>query len=154
ELAAALKFLRAGELLYRAGAQFFTYDLVLGAYVAIALLCGLYLLNLYRLPHDHEPAEQLGVPRLMFSVMFLSLGLYLLPGLFKTAGGESRRPKGGVFNWLDSSLLPDAREPAAAASRAVPGQAERLAWLGNLEKGLQDAQDKRRLVFIDFTGLG
>jgi thiol:disulfide interchange protein DsbD len=157
ELAAALKFLRAAELRFFAGAQFFTYDLVLGMYVAIAVLCGLYLLNLYRLPHDHEPIEQLGVMRLMFSLAFLSLGLYLLPGLFKTGSGEQQRPSGAVFDWLDAFLLPDAHAPVSAGpvaggpeGRAASGQ---LVWLGNLEKGLQDARDKRRLVFIDFTGL-
>src|SRR5207249_8157756 len=77
EVAAGLKFLRAAELRYFAGAQFLTYDLVLGMYIAISLLCGLYLLNVYRLPHDHEPIEQLSVPRLLFSLLFLSLGLYL-----------------------------------------------------------------------------
>jgi thiol:disulfide interchange protein DsbD len=154
ELAAALKFLRGAELVLFAGASFFTYDLVLGAYVAIAVLCGLYLLNLYRLPHDHDPPEHLGVPRLMFSVAFLSLGLYLLPGLFKTANGESQRPNGTVFNWLDSFLLPDAEPQATARGGPERGSTgDRLVWSGNLEKGLQDALDKRRLVFIDFTGL-
>lgn len=155
ELAAALKFLRAGELVLHGKADLFTYDLVLGMYIAIAVACGLYLLNLYRLPHDHEPVEQLGVPRLLFSLLFLSLGMYLLPGLFKTATGEAQQPNGVVFSWLDSFLLPDATEPKTSAV-AAPGSGERvqqLTWLGNLDKGLQDAQDKRRLVFIDFTGL-
>src|SRR5262249_27243406 len=52
ELAAALKFFRAGELIQTPDPEFFTYDLVLGMWVAIALLCGLYLLGVYRLPHD------------------------------------------------------------------------------------------------------
>src|SRR5262249_53605675 len=37
ELAAALKFLRAGELLSSARPSFFTFDLVLGMYVALAI---------------------------------------------------------------------------------------------------------------------
>jgi thiol:disulfide interchange protein DsbD len=139
ELAAAVKFLRAAELLVLKGEPvLFTYDLALGVYVALAVLCGLYLLNLYRLPHDHQVAEHLGVPRLLVSAFFLSLGLYLMPGLFKTAAGEQQRPSGVVFSWLDSFLLPDSKGGEA---------------FGNLTKGLEDARDKRRLVFVDFTGL-
>ncbi len=161
EVAAALKFLRAAELFYFAEAQFLTYDLVLGMYVAISLLCGLYLLNVYRLPHDHEPLEQLSVPRLLFSLLFLSLGLYLLPGMFKNTAGEQQRPNGTVFAWLDSFLLPDVAEAGEGATVQGGGPSEsekgrssnRLTWIGNLEKGLQVAERQKKLVFIDFTGL-
>jgi thiol:disulfide interchange protein DsbD len=139
EIAAALKFLRAGQLALGLKTDLLSYDVVLGLYVALALLCGLYLMNLYRLPHDHEPVEQLGVPRLMLSLAFMGLAFYLLPGLFKTAGGEQQRPSGAVFSWLDSFLLPD------ADSRELP-------WTGNLAKGLEEAESNSKLVFIDFTG--
>jgi thiol:disulfide interchange protein DsbD len=157
ELAAALKFLRASELTLRPTVEFFTYDLVLGMYVALALLCGLYLLNVYRLPHDDAPAEHIGVPRLLFSLVFLSLGFYLMPGLFKDGTGAKQRPSGSVFAWLDSFLLPDRFEDEAApvaASGAANGRTAvgRLQWVGNLQKGLEIALDKRELVFIDFTG--
>jgi thiol:disulfide interchange protein DsbD len=152
EVAAALKFLRAGELYLFAGAKFLTYDLVLGMYIALALMCGLYLLNLYRLPHDDEAAGNLGVPRLLFALLFLSLGLYLMPGLFKTSTGQQQRPAGEVFNWLDSFLLPDASE-ALAVETPTNGKSERLAWLGNLDKGLKQAEEQKQLVFVDFTGL-
>src|SRR5918912_1891257 len=45
DLAAALKFFRAGELIYQQQPTFFTYDLVLGMWIALAVLCGLYLIN-------------------------------------------------------------------------------------------------------------
>jgi thiol:disulfide interchange protein DsbD len=161
ELAAALKFFRAAELLGSGKAQFLTYDLVLGMYVAMALLCGLYLLNLYRLPHDHDVPEHLGVTRLLFSVLFLSLAFYLLPASFKQATGEPQRPAGSVFAWLDAFLLPEPPDnvtPAmpAAENRTATGSSQapaHLAWIGNLEKGLQSARDQRRLIFLDFTGL-
>ena len=53
ELAAAFKFLRAAELNYFVKTEFLTYDLVLGIYIALSVACGLYLLGVYRLPHDH-----------------------------------------------------------------------------------------------------
>jgi thiol:disulfide interchange protein DsbD len=146
ELAAALKFFRSGELILLSPPAFFTFDLVLGMWIALALLCGLYLLNFYRLPYD-SPAEHIGVPRLLFGFLFLSLGFYLLPALFNTSEGEKQRPGGTVYAWVDSFLLPEAREGKGEA-----------AWSGNLPRTLEDARlarqqtGKTKLVFIDFTG--
>jgi thiol:disulfide interchange protein DsbD len=136
ELAAAVKFLRATELLAFGQAQLLTYDLGLGMYVALSLACGLYLLGVFRLPHD-EPPEHLGVPRMVVSILFLSLAFYLTPALFKINADQKQRPNGSVFAWLDSFLLPDLSERR----------------LGSLAEGLKEAEDKRKLVFIDFTGL-
>ena len=147
ELAAALKFFRAGELIMSARPAFFTYDLVLGMYVALCLLCGLYLLNVYRLPHD-TPAESLSVPRLLFSLAFLSLAFYFVPALFRVdAAGDKQRPGGIVYAWVDSFLLPEPRE----------GKSD-LAWSGDLIAAVENARShyqrtgRRKLVFIDFTG--
>jgi thiol:disulfide interchange protein DsbD len=148
EFAAALKFFRAGELVLLARPALFTYDLVLGLYVALALLCGLYLLGLFRLPHD-EPAESIGVPRFVFALLFIGLGLYLAPSLLKSGSGENQRPNGKLYAWVDSFLLPERREGA-----------ETLAWSGNLKAAVDagreaaraSGSDGRGLVFVDFTG--
>jgi thiol:disulfide interchange protein len=139
ELAAAFKFLRAGELVMLPEPTFLTYDFVLGLYVALSVLCGLYLLGLYRLPHD-SPVEHLSVPRMLFSLFFLGLALYLTPALFKYGDkGKGQRPAGTVFAWIDSFLLPD----------ETPSD---LPWIGNLQEGLRKARAEHRLVFVDFTG--
>lgn len=138
ELAAAVKFLRATELLAFGEAHLLTYDLAMGLYVALSALCGLYLLGLFRLPHDHDVPEHLGVPRLLVSLMFLALALYLTPALFKVEGERRQRPGGSVFAWLDSFLLPE---------QSGEGHT------GSLAEGLREARDKRKLVFLDFTGL-
>ena len=146
ELAAAFKFFRLGELVISARPSVFTYDLVLGVWVALALLCGLYLLGVYRLPHD-SPLEHLSVPRLLFAMAFLSLGFYLLPALFKTAEGDKQRPGGALYAWVDSFLLPEPREGRGT-----------LAWSGNLQAAIEEARAARartgvpKYVFIDFTG--
>jgi thiol:disulfide interchange protein DsbD len=138
ELAAALKFLRTGELVLLSRPALFTYDFVLGLYIALSLLCGLYLLGVYRLPHD-TPSEHLGVPRLLFSLAFLGLAFYLAPALFKGENGQSQRPAGEVFAWLDSFLLPEE-------------QASDLPWVGDLKQGLETAKRQGKYVFVDFTG--
>ena len=52
--------------------KFFTFNGVLAFYVAICILCGLYLFNFYRLPHD-TPLERIGVIRMLFGLMFIGL---------------------------------------------------------------------------------
>ena len=141
ELAAALKFFRAGELVLIPKPTFFTYDLVLGMWIALGLLCGLYLLNFYRLPHD-TPADHIGVARLLIGFLFLSLSFHLLPALFKySSDGEKQRPNGTIYAWVDSFLLPEPSEGKGG-----------LAWSGNLAQSIEEARIQGQLVFVDFTG--
>jgi thiol:disulfide interchange protein len=140
ELAAALKFFRTAELRWLPVPAYFTYDIVLVGWVVIAASCGLYLLGLFRLPHD-EPHERIGVPRLMFALLFLGLGAYLLPGVFKGPEGKPQRPGGVVFAWVDAFLLP---EPSAGEGG--------LPWGTDLPDAIKKADESKRLVFVDFTG--
>jgi thiol:disulfide interchange protein DsbD len=138
ELAAAFKFVRAAELNYLAKSEYFTFDLVLGIYIALAVACGLYLLNVFRLPHDHDAAESIGVPRLVFGLVFLSFAFYLMPGLFKDDKGKSQKPRGEVYEWVSAFLLPD--NPSD--------------WRMDLATALAAAEREKKPLFIDFTGLG
>jgi thiol:disulfide interchange protein DsbD len=138
ELAAAFKFVRAAELNLLAGSEYFTFDLVLGIYVALAVACGLYLLNVYRLPHDYTAADSISVPRLTTGIMFLALALYFLPGLFKDDKGRSQKPRGTVYEWTRSFLLPD--DPSE--------------WGADLAQAIAQAERENKPLFIDFTGLG
>jgi thiol:disulfide interchange protein DsbD len=155
ELAAAIKLLRAAELSLTGKADYLTYDIGLGLYIAMSFACGLYLLNLYRLPHDHGASESLGVPRLLCSLAFLALGFYLMPGLFKHADGERQRPAGVVYNWVEAFLLRDEEPPevAAVGPGGTVGSRKKEVWLGNLNQALDQAEKERKLVFIDFTGV-
>jgi thiol:disulfide interchange protein len=135
ELAAALKFLRTAELRVFPTPQYFTYDVVLGGWVAISAACGLYLLNVYRLPHDEEKPN-IGVPRLLFALMFLGLALYLAPGLLKGPDGKAQRPSGVVYAWVEAFLLPEAEE-----------------WPTDLKDALKRAEESGKPVFVDFTGV-
>lgn len=135
ELAAALKFLRTAELRVFSPTQYFTYDLVLGGWVAISAACGLYLLNVFRLPHDEE-RPNIGVPRLLFALLFLGLSMYLAPALLKNAEGKSQRPSGAVYAWVEAFLLPET-EP----------------WQTDLKDAVARSQESRKPVFLDFTGV-
>jgi thiol:disulfide interchange protein DsbD len=138
ELAAAFKFVRAAELNFLAKSEYFTFELVMGIYIALCVACGLYLLNVYRLPHDHEAPESIGVLRLVFGLVFLSFALYLLPGLFRDDHGRSQKPRGIAYEWVSAFLLPD--NPSD--------------WRSDLRAALAAAEREKKPLFIDFTGLG
>jgi thiol:disulfide interchange protein DsbD len=148
ELAAALKFFRTAELRLLPTPELFTYDFVLGLWVAMALVCGLYLLNLFRLGHDEE-LESIGAPRMLWGFAFLGLAFYMLPGIFKNGTtGEPQRPAGTVYAWIDAFLLP---EPSHNDGE--------LRWTADLQRAVAQARDERaktgqpRYVFVDFTGV-
>jgi thiol:disulfide interchange protein DsbD len=136
ELAAALKFLRTAELRLLPTPAYFTYDVVLTGWVAISAACGLYLLNLYRLPHDEE-RPNIGVPRLLFAVLFLGFGLYLLPATFKAADGKPQRPAGAAYAWVEAFLLPESDKD----------------WGTDLKEAADRARASNKPVFLDFTGV-
>lgn len=146
EFAAALKFFRTAELRLLETPTYFTYDLVLGIWVALALIVGAYLLNLFRLHHD-EPTEHIGVGRLLLGTAFISLGLYLMPALFKTGGnGCNQRPRGAVYAWVDAFLLPEVTEDDLPFSINLKGTIDQARL--ELER-----TGKRQFVFVDFTGV-
>jgi thiol:disulfide interchange protein len=149
ELAAAFKFFRTAELIHSAASpSVFTFDFVLGLWIAMSVLCGLYLIGIFRLPHD-TPQEHITVPRLLFSAAFLGLALYLAPALFKVnAAGQPQRPGGSVYAWIDSFLLPESLEGDMEAIHTA-----------NLDYAIAKAREESqrtgepKRVFIDFTGV-
>ncbi len=148
ELAAALKFFRNAELRWQIPPAIFSYDLVLGLWIAMLCVCALYLLGMFRMPHD-EPHEHIGVLRMNFGILALGIALYLLPALFATNSiGERQRPRGTLYAWVDAFLLP---EPSAADT-SVNAQGE-LIWSSDLRRAIEDARKKQQLVFLDFTGV-
>jgi thiol:disulfide interchange protein DsbD len=168
ELAAAFKFARTAEVRWLDPVQYFTYSVCLTAFVAISVVCGLYLLGVFRLPHDEDERTKLSVPRLLFALGFLGFGIYLTPGLFRTESGENQRPQGVVFAWVDSFLLPDATPPKPATDggkakgetwsrdleatkREVAGRVR--AWEAEKAKNPAAPPPDQRLIFIDFTGV-
>ncbi|OWK42339.1 protein-disulfide reductase DsbD family protein [Fimbriiglobus ruber] len=151
ELAAAFKFFRTAELRILSRPEYFTYDLVLGAWVAIAAAAGLYLLNLYRLPHDEEKPN-VGVFRMLLGVTFLGIAVYLTPALFKTgAAGQTQRPGGAMYAWVNAFLLP---EPGEAGGEELPWSSD---LKGAVERIVKEKQAggpvTKPLIFIDFTGV-
>lgn len=146
ELAAALKFFRTAELRLTVVPALFTYDLVLSFWVVLLIVAGLYLLGLFKLPHDHDTGEHhIGPFRLMTAISAISMGIYVMPGLY-SKGVEKNRPGGTLFAWVDAFLLP---EPSFGGTEKT-GE---LIWSGDLKRSLDDARARGGYVFVDFTGV-
>lgn len=155
EVAAALKFLRQSELNYKGNnPEYLTYDVVMSMYVGLSFVAGLYLFKAFRMPHDHEEGHsQVGVGRFLWGCVFISLGIYLFPSLFRAPDGHKLRPAGEVFAWVDSFLLQgDDTKPISIAGNGGAHTAE-LKWFGFLNEAIADAKSKKRRIFIDFTGI-
>ena len=135
ELAAALKFLSNVDLVWQWG--ILSRELFIAGWVAIFLLCGMYLLGKIRLPHD-SPLDAIGPLRLLASSGCLAFGLYLMTGLLGAPLGE----------W-DAFFPPYGSYGEIAKIRS--GEPE-LTWRDDYEAALAEAQAARKPVFIDFTG--
>jgi thiol:disulfide interchange protein len=122
EIAAAFKFLSNVDLVW--GWDTISRNLVLSAWIAIALVAAIYLLGKIQLPHD-SPVERLGVPRMLFATSFFGVAFYLLTGLFGA-------PLGEIEAWLP------------------PGKTE---WIESYEVALQKARAENKPVFLNFTGV-
>lgn len=141
ELAAAFKFLSNVDLV--CGWNTVSRNLVVAAWIAIALVAAIYLLGKIQLPHD-SPVERLGAPRMLFATSFFGVAFYLLTGLFGAPLGE-----------LDAWLPPqETNGRAFALWRAGGGDksAENI-WIESYETALQKARAENKPVFLNFTGV-
>ena len=142
EIAAAMKFLSNVDLVWHWG--IFTREVVLASWIAVALLIALYTLGKFKLLHDSS-IERIGALRLMIALVALSLGFYLLTGLFGARLGE-----------LEAFLPPTITiSSSAASSSSSVGSVspDELSWITNdYESGLKNAKAENKLLFIDFTG--
>lgn len=154
EVAAAVKFLSNADLVWAWG--ILSREVFLAIWIACGVMIILYILGVFRFPHD-APVQSVGATRAMMAVVFLSLTVYLVSGLF-----------GGRLGELDAFLPPKeydalirdtAYNTAAASSTPLHNNRSlvRLAldhqnWKTSYEEGLQEAQRTGKPVFIDFTG--
>jgi thiol:disulfide interchange protein DsbD len=141
EIAASMKFIANVDLLYHW--HFFTRDFVIATWIAIAIITTVYLLGRFNLPHD-TPSAHIGPVRAVFSIIFLTFGIYLFTGL----GNKS-------LGYVDSFLPPEAETPVVASLAASPAKTqnhEGLFWYPRLKEAAAEAKRTGKNVFIDFTG--
>ncbi len=139
EIAAAMKFISNVDLVW--GWGIFTREVVLATWVACSLLIVLYLLGVFQLTHDMK-LERIGAVRLMISLIFLSLGFYLLTGLFGQTLGE-----------IEAFLPPKAANSTQVSGNFSGAKSPEADWITNdFQAALTKAKAENKHVFIDFTG--
>jgi len=171
EIGAALKFLNTAELAYVTPENaWFDAQVVLTCWVVLSVVCGIYLLGLFRTDHDHDEVK-VGAGRLVCGCLFLALALFMAPALF------GRVPQSVIWNRLIVGILPpDSREFGAnvqlagggrdpslkevKATSTDPAQAEReekkvhgVQWGMSLDQARELAAAQRKPILIDFTGV-
>ncbi len=154
ELAAAFKFVNTAEIGFHSVPENAWVDeqTLLTVWVVIALVCGVYLLGLFRTDHDQKEVK-VGPGRLVFGAAFLFLGLYLAPALF------DHPPTGRIFNGIIVGLLPPkgSEDKATSTDPVVALTQEKskhgVLWGMSYADALAVARKENKRILIDFTGV-
>jgi thiol:disulfide interchange protein DsbD len=136
ELALALKFLSTVDLAYHWG--FLKREIFLSLWIIISFLTGLYLLGKLKFAHDSD-TNHIGVPRLLFAILALSFGAYMIPGLWGA-------PTSLISGYLPPSYYKEWRDHK---SDDCPND---LMCFHDFEEGMCYAKKVGKPVMIDFTG--
>ena len=131
EIAIAIRYFSWAEIGFTGEVvpHWFSRDLVDAFWIACSVGAGLYLLGLFRMPHDHEKMEQVGTVRTLIAIGFFAFAVYLLPGLVT----------GKPMGLLDGFMPPRAEMHEG--------------WHQDLDDALAEAQITGKPVFVDFTGV-
>jgi thiol:disulfide interchange protein len=136
EIAAAMKFISNADLVWNW--HIFSHEVVLAVWLCISLLAAIYLLGLFRMPHE-GPVKRLGILRPIFAAVFVAIGIYLFTGLM-----------GGSLGELDAFLPP--RTAGATTYTGTKSSGRELSWKTDLNLALEEAKQQQRPIFVDFTG--
>ncbi|MCL2040218.1 MAG: thioredoxin family protein [Bacteroidetes bacterium] len=142
-IAVSLKFFSTADLTWSWG--ILPKELFLAIWVAICLLIVLYTLGVFRLQHDSK-VEGLTATRVIWSIIFATLGFYFLTGMF----GKSL---GGTFDaFVPPAEYREMMGGAISQPTNTSNTENKLNWLNNYDEGLQIAKETGKPLFVDFTG--
>ncbi len=155
ELALALKFLSNADLVVQAG--ILTRELFIAIWIGVFGMMSMYLLGLFRLPHD-SPLERLSVGRMLFATVSLIFTLYLIPGLWgaplKLISGfpppmfYSESPN-GVGATQNAAIVNSDGSGSHDNSAHCP---HNLNCFHDYDEGMAYAKEVNKPVMLDFTG--
>ena len=154
EIAAAFKFVNTAEIGFHSvpEAAWVDEQTLLTLWVVMALVCGIYLLGLFRTDHDQKEVK-VGPGRMILGSAFLFLGLYLAPALF------GHVPSGPIYSNLVVGLLPPQGSETKASSAdpeiAITQEKSKhgVIWGMSYAAALAEARQGNKRILIDFTGV-
>ncbi|MCP4783085.1 MAG: hypothetical protein GY903_25210 [Fuerstiella sp.] len=147
ELAVVSKFLSVADTGFSPTGtpQFLDYHLVMASWISVAVITGLYLLNVFRMPHD-SPTEAVGPIRCLFSMGFIGFAAYIALGLFSPKG-----PEGVVWQQLVAFAPPQINYSSTDDGYFV--EHDGLQYSLDFDQAVETASSSNQLMFLDFTGV-
>lgn len=152
EIAAAMKFVSNSDLVWAWG--ILSRDVFLAIWIGCGVMISLYVLGVFRFPHDSK-VESVGAVRAVIALVFASVTFYLVAGLIGKKLGELdaflppadyERIIGNVPNTNSASPKSSTQSPN------TPSSGTETSWLTSYDDGLAEAKRTGKPVFIDFTG--
>lgn len=145
EVAAAIKFLSNADLVW--DWQLLPRETFLSIWIACGVLIVVYVLGYMRMKMDSE-VKYVGAARAVWAIIFASLTIYLLSGLYGRPLGELDAflpPQGyGQSGQYQSNM-----NSSGGDSKAVYDEAD---WYKDYDKALEVAKAENKMMFLDFTG--
>jgi thiol:disulfide interchange protein len=138
ELALALKYLSNADLVSHWG--LLKRETFFALWILISIGTALYLFGIITFHHDPPPAK-LSITRKFFALLFLALGLYLVPGLTNT-------------RYANISLVSGFPPPLTYSlyGKASSGKGVEANVVNDFDGALRLAKEQNKPILIDFTG--
>ncbi|MCA8986240.1 MAG: hypothetical protein KDA78_01270 [Planctomycetaceae bacterium] len=145
EIGAAFKFLSVADISVFSAPYIFDYTIVMIAWMVLSLVAGLYLLGLFRLPHD-TATDSIGVIRLGIAIVFLWFGFYLSTGIY-----GDKAPEGPLWDQI-AAFAPPTFETEDSQNLGPTLKHDDLLYAVDVDRAIEFASDKNQPLFFDFTG--
>lgn len=144
EIGFAFKFLSNADLVLQLG--LLQRELFIAIWVAVCLAIAIYLFGWITLPHDSK-VERIGVFRFSFGLIFLTLSIYLLPGMWGAPVNliSGFPPPAFYSEWSSASHGATSDEGSHAG-----GHVEAL--YRDYDEGMEAAIEEGKPILLDFTG--
>ncbi|MBM81396.1 MAG: hypothetical protein CMJ78_12515 [Planctomycetaceae bacterium] len=146
EIAAAFKFLSVADIALFRVAMLLDFASVIIAWIVIAACTGMYLLGIFRTPHD-TPTDSISVTRLGFAMCFFGLAGYLTTGLF-----APEKTTGAIWQNI-AAFAPPIIKGGDDVDVGPVLEHEGLKYALDRNQAIQFAKQNNRPMLYDFTGV-
>ena len=138
EIGFAFKFLSNADLVLQLG--LLQRELFIAIWIAVSLTIAFYLFGWFTLPHDSK-VERIGVFRFSLGMVFMMLGIYLVPGMW-----------GAPVNLISGFPPPIFYSEWNQGSQGDGHGGHVEARFDDYDKGLAAAKEEGKPMLLDFTG--
>ncbi len=143
EIGFAFKFLSNADLVLQLG--ILQRELFIAIWVAVCLAIAIYLFGWITLPHDSK-VERIGVFRFSIGLIFLTLSIYLIPGMWGA-------PVNLISGFPPPTFYSEWSGGAGASGDNGGGHGLAIeAHIRDYEEGIEVAKAEGKPMLLDFTG--